>query len=39
MLDDLVSVEDGSTHVIEAFGEALDSGDKAYVELSGSSIV
>ena len=26
---DLVSVEDGSAHVIEAFGEALDSGDKA----------
>ena len=26
---DLVSVEDGSTHVIEAFGEALDGGDKA----------
>lgn len=26
---DLVSAEDGSVHVIEAFGEALDSGDKA----------
>ena len=25
---DLVSAEDGSTHVIEAFGEALDGGDK-----------
>ncbi|MFC4294010.1 ERF family protein [Novosphingobium tardum] len=26
---DLVSVEDGSRHTVEAFGEALDSGDKA----------
>jgi hypothetical protein len=26
---DLVSVEDGSSHVIEAYGEALDAGDKA----------
>ena len=26
---DLVSVEDGSVHVIESYGEALDSGDKA----------
>jgi hypothetical protein len=25
---DFVSVEDGSSHVVEAFGEALDSGDK-----------
>lgn len=25
----LTSVEDGSTHVVEAFGEALDAGDKA----------
>jgi hypothetical protein len=26
---DLVSVEDGSSHIIEAYGEALDAGDKA----------
>ena len=29
MAFDLVSAEDGSTHTVEAFGEALDPGDKA----------